>query len=440
MPGAAPATRTQPPSPSITVIATAFEDRTMPNTDPKFRFRAGGLAITGGLLVVMAAAGVFYAQSPAGAAAPAQAAPQAMPVTVATVLQRSITEWDEFSGRLEASERVDVRSRVSGYVEAVHFAPGSVVAKGATLFTIDAKPFAAEVSRAEAVLASAQARVALTTSELARAQRLLDEQAIAQREFDERQNALRDAQASLQSAQAMLELARLNLGYTRITAPISGRVGRAEVTVGNLVAAGAGGATLTSIVSISPIYATFEADEQTFLKYAAQARRPAAERGQVAVPIHMGLANESGHPHSGRIESVDNALDPTSGTIRVRALFDNREGTLTPGLFARLKVGGAGVRTAVQIDDRAVGTDQSKKFVFVVGADQRVAYREVKLGPLVDGLRVVRAGLQPGESIVVNGVQRLRPGMPVAPTQAPMDARAGSPGAQPDAQVKLSRS
>jgi multidrug efflux system membrane fusion protein len=405
---------------------------------PSFKHVARSAGLLAAAAMAVAGFSHFYFQTPATAAAQAKASPPAMPVTVATVLERPITEWDEFSGRLEAIDRVDVRSRVSGYIESVHFVPGSVVSKGATLFTIDPKPFSAEVSRAEASLASAQARLALTTSELARAQRLLDDHAIAQREFEERQNAQRDAQAALQAAQASLDIARLNLGYTRINAPIGGRVGRAEVTVGNLVAAGAGGAMLTSIVSISPMYATFEADEQTFLKYAAQAKRPTAERGKASVPIHLGLANEPGHPREGRIEFVDNALDPQSGTIRVRAVFDNRDGALTPGLFARLKVGGAGVRPAVQIDDRAVGTDQSKKFVFVVGADQRVSYREVKLGPIVDGLRVVREGLLPGESIVVNGVQRVRPGMPVAPTQTPMDARAraSTPGATPLAEAK----
>jgi multidrug efflux system membrane fusion protein len=346
-----------------------------------------------------------------------------MPVSVATAVGRRITEWDDFSGRLEAIDRVDVRSRVAGYVESVHFAPGSLVSKGATLFVIDPKPFAAEVARAEAVVAAARARVALADSELARAQRLLEDHAISQREFDERQNAQRDAQASIQAAQAALDIARLNLGYTRITAPISGRVSRAEVTVGNLVAAGAGGVALTSIVSTSPIYATFEADEQTYLKYAARARPQAGARGKAEVAVQLGLADETGHPREGRIEFVDNALDPQSGTIRVRAVFDNRDGRLAPGLFARLKVAGGGERDAVLIDDRAVGTDQSKKFVFVVDADQRVAYREVKLGPLVDGLRVVREGLKPGEAIVVNGVQRVRPGMQVAPTTTPMDAR-----------------
>lgn len=395
----------------------------MPHDDRSYTFNRRSVAAATAVALVIGAGGYFYAQAPATAAAPMAAAPQAMPVTVAAALERTITEWDEFSGRLEAIDRVEVRSRVSGYIEAVHFAPGTVVKKGDTLFTIDPKPFAAELSRAEASVAAAQARIALTASELARAKRLLDDHAIAEREFEERQNAQRDAVAALQAAQAAVDLARLNLGYTRITAPIGGRVSRAEITAGNLVAAGAAGATLTSIVSISPIYATFEADEQTYLKYAPRAAAARAGDRRAQVPIHMGLANEEGHPREGRVEFVDNALDAQSGTIRVRAVFDNRDGALAPGLFARLKVGGGGMKPAVQIDDRAVGTDQAKKFVFVVGADQKVAYREVKLGPVVDGLRVVREGLKPGERIVVNGVQRVRPGMPVAPTEVAMDAR-----------------
>jgi multidrug efflux system membrane fusion protein len=395
----------------------------MPQDERTYKLNGRSVALAAAVALAVGAGSYFYAQAPATAAAPMAAAPQAMPVTVAAAVERAITEWDEFSGRLEAIDRVEVRSRVSGYIDAVHFAPGSIVKKGDTLFTIDPKPFAAELSRAEASVAAAQARVALTASELARAKRLLDDHAIAEREFEERQNAQRDAQAGLQAAQAAVDLARLNLGYTRITAPIGGRVSRAEVTAGNLVAAGAGAATLTSIVSISPIYATFEADEQTYLRYAARATSARTGVRRAQVPIHMGLANEDGHPREGRVEFVDNALDAQSGTIRVRAVFDNRDGALAPGLFARLKVGGGGVMPTLQIDDRAVGTDQAKKFVYVVGADQKVAYREVKLGPVVDGLRVVREGLSPGERIVVNGVQRVRPGMPVAPTEVAMDAR-----------------
>lgn len=395
----------------------------MPQDERTYKLNRHSVALAAFVVLAVGAGGIFYAQAPATAAAPMAATAQAMPVTVAAVVERPITEWDEFSGRLEAIDRVEVRSRVSGYIDAVHFAPGSIVKKGDTLFTIDPKPFAAELSRAEASVAAAQARLALTASELARARRLLEDHAIAEREFEARQNAQRDAQAGLQAAQAAADLARLNLGYTRITAPIGGRVGRAEITAGNLVAAGAGAANLTSIVSISPIYATFEADEQTFLKYAAHAASARGRERRAPVPIHLGLANEDGHPREGRVEFVDNALDAQSGTIRVRAVFDNRDGALAPGLFARLKVGGGGVKPTLQIDDRAVGTDQARKFVYVVGADQKVAYREVKLGPLVDGLRVVRDGLSPGERIVVNGVQRVRPGVAVSPTEVAMDAR-----------------
>ncbi len=374
------------------------------------------------LALVGAAAGYYAVQATADAPAPAAAMP-AMPVTVASVIERNVTEWHEFSGRLEAVERVEVRSRVSGFIDSVQFAPGAIVKKGATLFMIDPRPFAAEVARAEAAVTAAQARLALTVSEAARAQRLFDDRAIAQREFDERQNARRDAQASLQGAQAALEIARLELGYTRITAPITGRVGRAEVTAGNLVAAGAAGAMLTSIVSTSPIYATFEADEQTFLRYAAGAGIAPGTPGITSAPIRLGLANETGHPREGRIESVDNRLDPRSGTIRVRAVFDNTDGRLAPGLYARLRLGDRDERPAALIDDRAVGTDQSKKFVLVVDADRRVHYREVTLGPTIDGLRVVRDGVRPGETIVVNGVQRARPGTQVAPTEVKMGAR-----------------
>jgi multidrug efflux system membrane fusion protein len=379
---------------------------------------------------VAAAAGGGYllTQGAAQAAATAAAPAPAMPVSVATVLERTVTEWDEFSGRLEAVEHVEVRPRVSGTIESVYFAPGAVVAKGATLFKLDARPFAAEVARAQAGLAAAQARLALTRSELARAQRLLDEQAIAQREFEERRDAERNAAAALQAAQAALDLAQLHLGYTHITAPIAGRVGRAEITAGNLVAAGAAGPALTSIVSISPIYASFEADEQTFLRYAARAGARPGTRGAAPLPVQLGLADESGHPRSGRVEFVDNQLDPRSGTIRVRALFDNLDGRLTPGLFARLKIGGNGTQPALLISDRAIGTDQSKKFVLVVEGGQKLAYREVKLGPVVEGLRVVREGLAPGEVIVVNGLQRVRPGMQVAPVATPMDSFAQQPG------------
>ncbi|HEY0877642.1 MAG TPA: efflux RND transporter periplasmic adaptor subunit [Zeimonas sp.] len=371
--------------------------------------------------IAAAVAWVSY-ENPVGATAQQKAStPDAMPVSVAEVVARTVTEWDDFSGRLEAIDGVEVRSRVAGYIEAVGFEPGSFVEKGDTLFVIDPRPFAATVARAEAALASARARLVLTTSELGRAQRLLADRAIARREFDERDNAHRQAQAAVQGAQAALDSARLELGYTRITAPISGRVGRAEVTVGNLVGAGAGGPRLTTILSTAPIYATFEVDERSFLRYAAHAGPDGVESASDPVPIFLGLADEDGHPHRGRLEFVDNRIDPRSGTILLRAVFDNSDGRLKPGMYARLKVGGSGSTDAVLVADRAVGTDQSKRYVLVVGNGDKLEWREVKLGPIVDGLRIVRKGLRPGERIVVNGLQRVRPGMRVAPRPVAME-------------------
>lgn len=379
-------------------------------------------------IVSILGGGYLFYQEPVDATAPAAAAALAAPpVSVAAVIERTVTEWDEFSGRLEAIDGVEIRSRVAGYIESVQFEPGSVVRKGDTLFVIDPRPFAAAVARAEAALASARARLALTNSELVRAQRLLDEHAIARREFDERENAQREAQAAVQGAQAALQMARLELGYTRITAPISGRVSRAEVTVGNLVAAGADGHRLTSIVSTSPIYATFEVDERSFLKYGANpaagfGERPSEGRDKAPVPVFLGLATDEGHPYRGALEFVDNRIDPRSGTILLRAVFDNDDGRLTPGMYARLKVGAAAPVHALLVDDRAVGTDQDKRYVLVLNDDDTIAWREVELGRIVDGLRIVRRGLEAGERIVVNGLHRVRSGMSITPRMVAMDA------------------
>jgi multidrug efflux system membrane fusion protein len=376
------------------------------------------------LALAVAGAGSYLGlRDPGGTAAVASASPPAaIPVSVSAVEERPVIEWDQYSGRIEAIESVEVRSRVGGYIEAVNFEPGSLVKEGDTLFVVDARPFQAEVARAEAALASARARLALTRSELARAEQLRADRAIAQREFDERQNAQREAQATLRGAQAALEIAKLELGYTRITAPISGRVSRAEVTAGNLVAGGAAGPKLTSIVSTAPVYASFEVDERNFLKYAANGARAPGRIGNT-VQVHLGLASEEGHPHAGVLEFVDNTLDAGSGTIRLRAMFGNEDEMLMPGMYARLKLGGANPVPALLVDDRAVGTDQDKRYVLVVGDDNKVSWREVKLGPMVDGLRVVREGLTAGERIVVNGLQRVRPGATVAPESVAMDSR-----------------
>lgn len=370
-------------------------------------------------VAVVALVGAGLAASllrPHGGEARAVTAPATPAVDVAAAIGKTITEWDEFSGRLEAVDRVEIRPRVSGTIDAVHFREGALVKKGDLLFTIDPRPYAAEVARAEAALAAAQVRATHAQTEQARAQRLLQDNAVSRREFDERDNGAREAAANVRAAQAELEAARLNLAYTRITAPVAGRVSRAEITVGNLVAAGAASPALTTVVSVSPVYASFELDEQSYLRYTA----PGAGGSQPNLPIYLGLADENGHPHQGRIQSVDNRLDTRSGTIRVRAVFDNDDGRLLPGLYARIKFGGAAPHAAVLVNDRAVGTDQGKKFVLVVGRDNKLIYREVELGPAYDGLRVIRKGLAAGETIAVNGLQRVRPGDLVAPKPVDM--------------------
>jgi multidrug efflux system membrane fusion protein len=356
--------------------------------------------------------------------APAVAEPRATPVSVAVVAATQVNTWDEFSGRLEAVERVDVRSRVAGAVLAAHFREGALVKQGDLLITIDPAPYAAEVERAEAQVASAQARAAFTRSEQERARRLWDDKAIAQRELDERVNAGREAEASLRAAQAQLQSARLNLGYTQVKAPVSGRVGKLEMTVGNLVAAGPGAPVLTTLVSVSPIYASFDADEQVVVKALKELPPGAGARGKLdGIPVQMGTAGLEGTPYEGRLQLIDNQVDAKSGTVRVRAAFDNKDGVLIPGQFARIRMGQARSESAVLVNERAVGTDQNKKFVMVVDADNKTVYREVTLGASVNGLRVVTKGLKAGERVVVNGLQHVRPGALVAPQPVTMDAK-----------------
>ena len=371
------------------------------------------------LVAVLATAGggyAVYGPSSGAGTAQAQAAPAATPVDVAPAFTRSIVDWQRYSGRLEAIDRVDIRPLVSGTLIKVHFKDGALVKKGDELFTIDPRPYAAEVDRAQAQLASARARMAYTSSDLARGKRLLAENAIARRDFEEKENAARDAAASVQAAQAALTAARINLEYTRIVAPVDGRVSRAEVTVGNVVSAGASSVPLTTLVSVAKLYASFDVDEQTFLRYVNPSRA-----GGETVPVQLGLANEDGYSREGVVQSVDNRLDPASGTIRVRAVFDNSDGMLVPGLYARVRLGGSAPYDAVLIDERAIGTDQSKRFVLVVDDTNHATYREVTLGANVGPLRVVEQGLKAGERIVVNGIQRVRPGDAVAPNLVSMD-------------------
>jgi len=350
------------------------------------------------------------------------AAPPPPAVTVAEVPQRDITDWDEFTGRLEAVDAVQIRPRVSGYIRRVAFDEGNGVRKGQVLFEIDPRPYEAELARAEAELERARTGAALAASEVTRAQRLVQVQAISREEFDSRTAAESQGGASVRAAEAAVAAARLNLEWTRVRSPITGRVSRAEVTPGNLVQAGPPDATLlTTVVSLDPIYAYFEGDEQTYLKYAALARNGSRPNSRYSrTPVHLGLADEQGFPHEGYVDFVDNQLHPDAGTIRLRAVFPNKDHRFTPGLFARIRLVGSGTYPATLVLDRAVGTDQDKKFVLVLKPDSTVDYRSVQLGRLVDGFRVVTSGLEPGEQIVINGLQRIRPGIKVTPTVAPM--------------------
>lgn len=292
------------------------------------------------------------------------------------------------------------------------------------MFEIDPRPQQAELVRAEADLASANTKLALAKSDLARADKLLQAKAISQQEHDQLTSSQQDMDSVVKAAQAALLTARLNLDYTKVRSPINGRTSLAQVTAGNLVTGGGAGAPstlLTTVVSLDPIYAYFEGDEQTYLKYDELNRRGERVSSRVRRnPIYLGLSNEEGYPHKGYVDFVDNALNPQTGTITARAVFDNKERRFTPGLFARLKLVGSGTYTAILVNDKAIGTDQSKKFVLVVGADNKAMYREVKLGPVIDGLRVVKQGLQGGETIIVNGLQRVHPGDTVSPQKADM--------------------
>ena len=345
---------------------------------------------------------------------------QSMPaakVSVAEVIEQPINEWDEFTGRLEAPESVDVRPRVSGFIDRVAFDEGSLVKKGDLLFQIDPRPFEAEVKRLEAQLQQARASQARTLSEARRGERLRQSNAISAELADARSSAAQEAQAVVAGIQAELDNARLNLSFTRVSAPIDGRVSRAEITEGNLV--NAGQSLLTTLVSTDKVYAYFDADERVFLKYVELARQAG---GQIrdASPVYLGLTSEEGHPHLGQLDFLDNQVNPQTGTIRGRAVFDNRDGRFTPGLYARLKLVGSGQYAAALIKDEAVGTDLGKKFVLVLDEDNSVQYRAIELGPKLEGLRIVRSGLAKGEKIVVNGLQRAMPGATVDPQSVPM--------------------
>jgi membrane fusion protein, multidrug efflux system len=350
-----------------------------------------------------------------------QGAPPTPKVTVAEVIAREVTEWDEFTGRLEAVNTVAIRPRVSGFVSTARFKEGAVVQRGDLLFTIDARPFQAEVDRLRAELVRARATVRRANSELTRAERLATENAMSREEQDRRASFAQESSATVEAVAAALRAAELNLEFTRVTSPITGRVGRAIVTEGNLVSSGPGEATLmATVVSIDPIYASFDADEQTFVRYLDTRRT--SRTAEANLPIRIALSDDAEFEREGRLTFLDNQVDPATGTIRGRATIANKDGSLTPGLFARVRLPGGGAYRGLLIQDRAVGTDLGKRFVFVVNGDRTIEYRVVTLGPMVDGLRVVKSGLKPGDVVVVNGLQRVRPGAKVDADKVGMDA------------------
>jgi RND family efflux transporter MFP subunit len=383
----------------------------------------------GFILGIALTAGLLAGCGPSGG--DAQAAPPPPRVSVATVLQKRVKEWDEFTGRFQAVETVEVRPRVSGYIDKVAFKEGGMVKAGELLFVIDPRPYQAEYDRTVADLKRYKTALDLARIESERVQRLRESGAVSQEELDERTSTVAQAEANVAGAKAAVESAQLNLGFTRVTSPIAGRVSRAEVTRGNLVTGGNNGGTLlSSVVSMDPIYLYFDGDEQAYLRYVRMARDGERQSSRDAPnPVRVGLANEEGFPHEGVMDFVDNQLNPQTGTIRGRAVLQNKDGLFTPGLFARIQLLGSGEYDAILIDDRAVNTDQSQQYVLIVGPDNKVEYRKVTLGRLNDGLRIVREGLKPGDTIVVNGAQRVHPGVTVTPERVAMGSDAPVPGA-----------
>jgi multidrug efflux system membrane fusion protein len=335
----------------------------------------------------------------------AAAAPPPAQVTVTDVAFKSLRQWDDFTGRLEPIDTVEIRPRVSGYIDGAQFTEGARVHKGQVLFQIDPRPYKAEADRAAAEVARAKAQLDLAVVNRERGRRLIAQNALAQSEFDRLASEERAAQANLSAAQAALQTARLNLEWTRVTSPIDGRISKANITRGNLVTQSS---LLTTVVSDTPIYAEFNADEQTFLKYAS------AERGKGG-PVYMGLMTEDGYPHVGKLAFIDNALDAKSGTIAGRAIFANADGRFTPGLFARIRLVSAESQTVALAPDRAVATDLGKRFVVVVNKANKAEYRPVEIGPLAGNLRIIRSGLKPGDRVIVGGLQKVKPGDTVAP-------------------------
>lgn len=348
-----------------------------------------------------------------------EAATESMPpppeVSVATVLVKEVRPWDEFTGHVEATETVELRPRVSGYIERVNYVEGGEVQKGDVLFVIDQRTYRAELERAEAELARAKTQADLARSEVVRARKLAEARALSTEELDQRISALAQAEANIRAAQSAVDVAKLDLEFTEVRAPISGRAGRAHVTPGNLVSTQPNATLLTTIVSLDPVYVYFEGDERSYLRYNAMSRNgERASSRDARNPVRVGLAGDTGFPYEGEMDFMDNQVNPDTGTIRARAILPNPDRVFTPGLFARVQLAGSDTFRATLIDNKAILTDQDRKYVYVVGDDGSAQRRDVVLGRMIDGLRVVQVGLEPDDQVIVHGVQKIfMPGMPV---------------------------
>jgi membrane fusion protein, multidrug efflux system len=381
--------------------------------------RKRAILFGGAATIALIASGAAFHHYSHATAQPAQApaAMPAIPVSVRTVHPDDVMIWSEFSGRMSAVDYAEIRPQVSGRITQVRFADGQTVKAGAVLFVIDPRPYQAAVAKSQANLVTARTNADFANTELERAANLVKAQAIAQRFYDERANGKRVADAAVLSAEAELKQAQINLDYAYVKAPISGRLSRVEITEGNIVEAGPNAPVLTSIVSNQGIYADFEVDEQTYVNsIRANADSDAEER---KIPVELVLPGDGTQGYKGTIHSFDNRILTASGTIRARARFDNKDGRLIPGMFVSVRLASSAPSQALLVPERAIGNDQSKRFVFVVDPESKAVYREVSLGRVVDRQRIVVAGLKPGERVIVDGLQHVQPNATVAPTEAP---------------------
>jgi RND family efflux transporter MFP subunit len=376
------------------------------------RYLFFGSVVTG--LVLLAGCGKAGSKS---------AAPITPSVSIAQPIPRTVNEWDEFTGRLASPENVEVRARVSGYIDKIHFKEGSDVKQGDLLVTIDQRPYQAAVDRLIAERGAARARAELARAEAKRGEGLAATKAISTDTYETRLKTAVEAEEAVHSAEAALKSAQLDLEFTEVRAPVSGRISNARVTAGNLVTGGSTANTtlLTTIVSLDPLYCYFEADEASALRY-RQLHREGKRTSALFTPIpaEMALGNELGFPHKGMVDFVDNQINPATGTIRARAVFANSDKLMAPGFFARVRIPGVGEYDAVLIRDSAISSDQGRLFVLTVDDKNKTVYRPIKIGPIVDGLRVVREGLNANDRVIVSGLMSARPGVPVQPQMGPM--------------------